>query len=145
MSPSSISLRPFFAPSSVAVVGASRRRGSIGGELFRNILAADFAGAAYPVNLKGEPVAGVRATRSIEQIDDTVDLAVICLPGEQVIDAAGAASRAGWRALCVISAGFAETGAEGRRRQEELLALVRAHGARLVGPNCLGIAVPRSG
>ena len=139
------SLRPFFAPASVAVVGASRRRGSIGGELFRNILAADFAGAAYPVNLKAEPVAGVRAYTSIEEIDATVDLAVICLPGEQVIDAARAALACGVAALCVISAGFAETGTEGRRRQDQLLALVRAHGARLVGPNCLGIAVPAIG
>ena len=139
------SLRPFFRPGSVAVVGASRRRGSIGGELFRNILAADFAGAAYPVNRKAEPVAGVRAYTSIEEIDDSVDLAVICLPGEQVLDAAKAALARGVLALCVISAGFAETGAEGRRRQEQLLALVRAHGARLVGPNCLGIAVPAIG
>ena len=70
---------------------------------------------------------------------------MICLPAEQVIDAASAALRRGVRALCVISAGFAETGAEGRARQERLLALVRAHGARLVGPNCLGIAVPARG
>src|SRR5262245_12412205 len=62
------SLRPFFEPSSVAVIGASRRRGSIGGELFRNILEGDFTGAAYPVNRDGEPVAGVRAYSSIEEI-----------------------------------------------------------------------------
>ena len=138
------SLRPFFAAASVAVIGASRRRGSIGGELFRNILAADFAGAAYPVNLSGEPVAGVRAYASIGEIPDAVDLAVICVPGRaRARRAPRRRSRAGSRALCVISAGFAEIGAEGRERQEHLLALVRAHGARLVGPNCLGIAVPR--
>jgi len=139
------SLRPFFQPKSVAVLGASRRRGSIGGELFRNILAADFAGAAYPINLKAEPVAGVRAYTSIEEIDAPIDLAVICLPGGQVVDAAKEALDHGVAALCVISAGFAETGAEGRERQDRLLALVRAHGARLVGPNCLGIAVPALG
>jgi len=139
------SLRPFFAPSSVAVIGASRRRGSIGGELFRNILAADFAGATYPVNLNGEPVAGVRGFRSITDIPDAIDLAVICLPAEHVIPAADAALSRGVEALCVISAGFAEMGAEGRERQERLLALVRSHGARLVGPNCLGIAVPGLG
>src|SRR2546423_2420940 len=72
------SLRPFFAPASVAVVGASRRRGSIGGELFRNVLAADFAGAAYPVNRNAEPVAGVAAYHSISDIPTPVDLAVIC-------------------------------------------------------------------
>jgi len=136
----SASLRPFFTPRSVAVIGASRRRGSIGGELFRNILAADFAGAAYPVNRSGEPVAGVRAYGSVEEIADPIDLAVICLPGAQVLDAAESALRGGVRALCVISAGFAESGAIGRERQERLLGLVRAHGARLVGPNCLGVS-----
>ena len=139
------SLRPFFTAATVAVVGASRRRGSIGGELFRNILEADFAGAVFPVNLKGEPVAGVRAYTSIGEIADSVELAVICLPAEHVLDAASDALRHGVRALCVISAGFAETGEEGRERQEHLLALVRAHGARLVGPNCLGVAVPGRG
>ena len=73
------------------MIGASRRRGSIGGELFRNILEADFAGAAYPVNRSGEPVAGVRAYTSIAEIPEPVDLAVICLPAEQVIEAAAAA------------------------------------------------------
>jgi acetate---CoA ligase (ADP-forming) len=135
------SLRPFFAPSSLAVIGASQRRDAIGGLLFRNVIAAEFAGAAYPVNLKGEPVAGVRAYTSIEELPETVDLAVICLPAARVLEAAEAALRSGVRALCVISAGFAEIGDEGRVRQEQLLALVRAHGGRLVGPNCLGIAV----
>jgi acetyl coenzyme A synthetase (ADP forming)-like protein len=139
------SLRPFFAPASVAVIGASKRRGSIGGELFRNILAADFAGAAYPVNRAGEAVAGVRAYRELEEIPDAIDLAVICVPGERVLEWAEAALRKGVPALCVISAGFAEVGSEGAARQERLLALVRAHGARLVGPNCLGIAVPALG
>ncbi len=139
------SLRPFFAPASVAVIGASKRRGSIGGELFRNILEADFTGATYPVNREGEPVAGVRAYRTIEEIPDPVDLAVISVPGKGVLESAEEALRKGVRALCVISAGFAEVGSEGVERQEKLLALVRAHGARLVGPNCLGIAVPPIG
>ena len=134
------SLRPFFLPTSVAVIGASSRRGSIGGELFRNVLTGDFTGAAYPVNRGGEPVGGVKAYTSIEEIPDAIDLAVICLPGDRVLEAAESALRHGTRALCVISAGFAEIGPEGRERQDELLALVRAHGARLVGPNCLGIA-----
>jgi acetyl coenzyme A synthetase (ADP forming)-like protein len=139
------SLRPFFEPRSVAVIGASRRRGSIGGELYRNILAADFAGAAYPVNRDGEAVGGVAGYSSVEEIPEVVDLAVICLPGPLVLDAAEAALARGVKALCVISSGFAEVGSEGRERQERLLELVRAYGGRLVGPNCLGIAVPRLG
>jgi RimJ/RimL family protein N-acetyltransferase/predicted CoA-binding protein len=137
------SLRPFFEPATVAVVGASPRRGSIGGELFRNVLAADFAGAAYPVNRGGEAVGGVRAYARVSEIPDHVDLAVVCLPGEAVLAAAEDALASGVRAVCVISAGFAESGAEGVDRQERLLALVRAHGARLVGPNCLGIAAAK--
>lgn len=134
------SLRPFFEPRSVAVIGASRRRGSIGGELFRNILAGDFRGAAHPVNRDGEPVAGVLAYSSIADIPEEVDLAVISLPAAAVLGAAEDALRKGVKALVIISAGFAEIGSEGARRQDELLALVRAHGARLIGPNCLGIA-----
>jgi acetate---CoA ligase (ADP-forming) len=133
------SLAPFFSPRTVAVVGASTRRGSIGGELFRNILDADFQGIAYPVNPKAESVAGVKAYPSIADVSGQVDLAVFCVPGASVLDEAEAALRKGTRALCVISAGFAETGVEGVRRQEDLLARVRAYGARLVGPNCLGI------
>jgi acetyl coenzyme A synthetase (ADP forming)-like protein len=135
------SLKPFFTPASVAVIGASTRRDAIGGIVFRNVLAGEFRGAAYPINRTGEPVAGVRAYTSIEELPETVDLAVVCLPAAHVLGAAESALKAGIRALCVISAGFAEVGEEGRERQEQLLALVRAHGGRLVGPNCLGIAV----
>jgi acetate---CoA ligase (ADP-forming) len=133
------SLTSFFEPKAVAVVGASTRRGSIGGELFRNILDSGFAGIAYPVNPKATSVAGVRAYPSVSDLPDPVDLAVFCVPGESVLGEAQAALRKGTRALCVISAGFAEMGADGIRRQDELLAVVRAHGARLIGPNCLGI------
>ena len=135
------SLRSFFQPERVAVVGASQRRGTIGGELFRNVLEGDFTGAVYPVNPKGSSVAGVRGYSSVGDVPDPVELAVIAVPGEHVLEAARDALKHGVRALVVISAGFAEVGSEGARRQDELLALVRAHGARLIGPNCLGIAV----
>ena len=135
------SLAPFFEPKTVAVVGASSRRGSIGGELFRNILESGYTGIAYPVNAKSPAIAGVKAYPSIADIPDGVDLAVFCLPAEAILAEAEAALVKGTKALCVISAGFAETGIEGERRQEQLLARVRAHGARLIGPNCLGIFV----
>ena len=92
------------------MIGASSRRGSIGGELFRNILDGDYLGSAFPVNPKGDAVGGVRGYRAIEEIGEPVDLAVICVPGDQVIAAADAVLLSGTRALCVISAGFAETG-----------------------------------
>ena len=135
------SLEPFFAPRTVAVLGASARRGTIGGELFRNVLRGEFDGISFPVNRTGASVAGVRAYRSVAEIGEEVDLAVVCLPGSAVLEAAEEALGAGVRALCVVSAGFAETGPEGETLQERLLELVRSHGARLIGPNCLGIAV----
>ena len=134
------SLHPFFLPQAVAVVGASSREGSIGGELFRNVLRGEFLGICFPVNKTAAPVAGVRAYPTVAAIGEPIDLAVICLPGHAVLDAAAEALAAGVRALCVISAGFAEVGAEGAARQQQLVALVREHGARLLGPNCLGIA-----
>ncbi len=137
------SLRPFFEPASVAVIGASARPGSIGGSVFRNIIHAEFTGAAYPINRDGTPVAGVRAYSSLRELPETVDLAVIAVGAEHVLDAARQALETGTRALCVISAGFAEVGPEGIARQQELLALVRGHGARLVGPNCLGLTSGR--
>jgi acyl-CoA synthetase (NDP forming) len=127
-------------PSSVAVLGASRRRGSIGGLLFRNIITGEFEGVAYPVNPAGDAVAGVRGYRSVEELPETPDLAVVCLPARHVLGGVEDALRRGTRAFCVISAGFAEVGDEGSKRQDELLALIRSHGGRLVGPNCLGVA-----
>ena len=135
------SLRPFFAPESVAVLGASRRRESIGGLLYRNIIAGEFEGIAYPVNPAGDAVAGVRGYRSVAELPEAPDLAVVCVPAQHVLPGVEDALRRGTRAICVISAGFAEVGEEGRDRQDQLLALVRAHGGRLVGPNCLGLAV----
>jgi acetate---CoA ligase (ADP-forming) len=134
------SLRPYFEARTVAVVGASPRRGTIGGELFRNVIEGEYVGAAYPVNRTGEPVAGVRGYGSISEIPDRVDLAVLCIPAAAVLDAAKSALDAGVKAVCVISAGFAEVGSEGVERQRALLAMIRAHGARLLGPNCLGIS-----
>jgi acyl-CoA synthetase (NDP forming) len=93
------------------------------------------------VNLAGDAVAGVRGYRSVEELPETPDLAVVCLPARHVLSGVEDALKRGTRAICVISAGFAEIGEEGRARQDELLALVRSHGGRLVGPNCLGLAV----
>ncbi len=134
------SLRPFFLPRSVAIIGASAREGSTGGDLFRNILHAGFKGVVYPVNSSATPVAGVRAYSSIDEIEDSVDLAIVCTPAQVVLDVVDDALRKGVRAIAVISAGFAEVGVDGQDLQEELLALVRMHGGRLLGPNILGIA-----
>ena len=134
------SLARFLDPASVAVYGASPRDGTIGGELFRNIVRGGFARPIFPVNRGADAVAGVPGYRSLRGIEPPVELALICVPADAVLGAAMDALAAGVRSICVVSAGFAEVGAEGAERQDRLLALVRAHGGRLIGPNCLGIA-----
>jgi acyl-CoA synthetase (NDP forming) len=93
----------------------------------------------FPVNPNAPVVQSVRAWPSIEAVPDPVDMAVLCVPREQVLATVDACARKGVRGLVVISAGFAETGDEGRALQDQLLARVRAHGMRMVGPNCLGL------
>ncbi|HEY3248912.1 MAG TPA: GNAT family N-acetyltransferase, partial [bacterium] len=132
-------LRAFFAPRAVAVIGASRERGTIGGEIFHNLLADGFAGPVYPVNPAAPVVQSVRAYPSIDAVPGPVDLAVIAVPAARVIETARECARVGVRALIVISAGFAETDEAGRLRQQELLRVCRATGMRLIGPNCMGI------
>ena len=132
-------MRAFFEPRSVAVIGASRRRGTVAGELFHNLLEAGFNGPVYPVNPKASVVQSVVAYKSVLEVPGPVDLAVLALPAPGVVEAAGECAAKGVPAIVVISAGFAETGPEGAQRQRELLAVCRAAGMRLIGPNCLGI------
>jgi len=133
-------LAAFLHPRSVAVIGASRRRGTIGGEIFHNLIHYGFAGPVYPVNPATKVVQSVAAYPSLAAIPDEVDLAVVVLPADRVIEAARQCAAKGVRALVVISAGFAETGREGAARQAELVRVCRAAGMRLVGPNCMGVA-----
>jgi len=132
-------MRVFLSPRSVAVIGASRQRGTVGAELFHNLLAAGFNGPVYPVNPNTPVVQSVVAYRSIGEVPGPVDLAVVAVPADSVAAAARECAAAGVRALVVISAGFAETGPEGAERQDRLLEVCRGSGMRLIGPNCLGI------
>ena len=132
-------LRSFLTPRSVAVIGASRRRRTIGGEILHNLTAAGFTGELYAVNDKARTAQGRKAYRSITDVPGSIDLAVIAIPAEQVANVARECAGAGARALLVISGGFAEAGPAGLRRQQELLAVCRETGMRLMGPNCLGV------
>lgn len=132
-------VKHFFEPASVAVIGASRRRGTIGGEILHNLIAGGFSGPVYAVNQRADVVQSLPAHPSVAAIGRPVDLAVVVVAAADVIDLARQCAAAGARALLVISAGFAEVGDEGRRRQRELLAVCREAGMRLVGPNCMGV------
>lgn len=133
------SLDPILRPRSVAVIGASQRRGSLSGEVFHNLLACGFHGPVFPVNPSRDVVQSVKAYPSIADVPGPVDLAVLVVPADRVNEAARAAGERGVRGLVVISAGFGEIGPAGQAREAELAQIVREHGMRMVGPNCLGV------
>lgn len=126
-------------PTSVAVIGASRTRGTIGAEIFHNLVANGFTGAVYPINPGATSVHGVRAYPSLRAVPDPVDLAVIVVPAARVEAVIDDCVAVGVKAVVVVTAGFAETGDAGRAVQDAILAKVRAAGIRMVGPNCLGL------
>ncbi|HSD46652.1 MAG TPA: GNAT family N-acetyltransferase, partial [Pyrinomonadaceae bacterium] len=133
-------LKLFFEPNGVAVIGASRQRATIGGEIFHNLLSYGFKGSVYPVNPAADVIENVKCYATIEAVPGQVDLAVVVVPAAKVVEVAAACARKGVKALVVISAGFSETGKEGQARQAELLSVCRSSGMRLIGPNCMGIA-----
>jgi acetate---CoA ligase (ADP-forming) len=132
-------LEHVLAPASVAVIGASRTRGTIGAELFRNLVANGFNGPVYPVNPSASVVQSAVAYPTVLDIPGPVDLAVIAVPASHAAETARQCAQKGVKSLVVISSGFAESGAEGASRQAELLAVCRGAGMRLVGPNCMGV------
>jgi acetyl coenzyme A synthetase (ADP forming)-like protein len=133
------SLRPFFYPASVAVIGASRDPNSIGFRLLQALITNRFRGAIYPVNPLAAQIAGIRVYPSLQAVPDPVDLAIVAVPRDQVLPVVDDCAIKGVRALIVITAGFAEVGADGLRRQKQLVEKVRHHGMRMIGPNCFGL------
>lgn len=133
------SIRPFFCPRAVAVVGASREPSSIGYRILDALLKDGYAGPVYPVNPRATTIAGVRVYSCVRDLPEPVDLAVVAVPRDAVLAVVDDCAARGVRALVVITAGFAEVGAEGRGLQQQLVEKVRGHGMRMVGPNCMGL------
>ncbi|MWB78750.1 CoA-binding protein [Pseudooceanicola sp. 216_PA32_1] len=138
-------LGAFFAPRSIAVIGASNDPGRIGGRPVDFCKAAGFAGPIYPVNPTRDEVQGLKAWPDIESIPGEVDLAVMAVPSARAAETLEACGRKGVRAVVVFSAGFSEVGAEGAAEQARLLEIARRHGMRMLGPNCLGFYSAASG
>ncbi|MHB8263279.1 MAG: bifunctional acetate--CoA ligase family protein/GNAT family N-acetyltransferase [Acidimicrobiales bacterium] len=133
------SIERILVPRSVVVIGAGRERGNIGHEIFRNLIQGGFNGPVYPVNASAPYVASVKAYESVLDIPGQVDLAVIVVPAPAVAEVIEqcAVKRVG--GLVIISAGFAETGADGLREQRRIVRIAHSMGMRLVGPNCMGV------
>ncbi|MFF9159937.1 GNAT family N-acetyltransferase [Streptomyces longwoodensis] len=137
------SVRRLLAPGSVAVIGTGRTPGGVGRGLLRNIRASGFTGRLHAVN-KAFPddlreLDGVPAHRSVRDIDGPVDLAVVAVPAEHVPEAVTECGAHGVQGLVVVSAGYAESGPEGRERQRALVRQARAYGMRIIGPNSFGV------
>jgi acetyl coenzyme A synthetase (ADP forming)-like protein len=133
------SIARLLSPRSIVVVGAGRASGTIGHELFRNLIAYDFRGAVYPVNRVAASVAGVRAYPSVLDVPDVVDLVIVAVPAREVAQVVADAAERRARGLVIITAGFAEAGASGADDQRALVSVARRNGMRIIGPNCLGV------
>lgn len=134
-----------FRPKRVAVVGASASPEKYGYIILKNILDAAFQGTVYPVNPKAEAILGLPCTKSIADLPEGVDLAVIIIPAKAVPEAIRECGLRSVRAAVIISGGFAESGPDGAALQVQVGAIAREFGVRIVGPNCQGVNNPHHG
>src|SRR5210317_1301831 len=138
-------LHKVFEPRSVAIIGASDRPLSVGGQVMGMLLESDFQGELYPVNPTHEQIREQRCYTSVSAIERDVDLAVVAVPARSVAAVLRECGEHGIGAAIVISAGFGEAGEQGLALQNEIVDIARSHDIALVGPNCLGVIRPRVG
>ena len=138
-------LASLFTPESIALYGASDRTDSVGGVVFKNLITSGFKGRIYAINPKRDEVQGEKAYSSLDAIDELVDLVVVATPAKSIPGIVEACGERGVKMMLILSAGFRETGAEGRRLEDRVTELVKRYGIRLMGPNCLGIIRPDKG
>ncbi|MEM3896002.1 MAG: acetate--CoA ligase family protein [Archaeoglobaceae archaeon] len=133
-------MRSFFYPNSIALVGASAKKGSVGNVILKNL--KKFGGKIYAINPNHTEIEGVECFPSVESLPEVVDLAIIATPARTVSKIVNECGRKGIKNVIVISAGFRETGSEGAVLEEKVAEIARKHGIRLLGPNCLGVINP---
>lgn len=126
-------------PKSIAVIGASTKQATIGSEIMKRLRDYKFTGDIYPINPKADNIEGFKVYPTVLDIPGNVDLAVIIIPQKFVLDVLAQCNEKGIKGICIISAGFKESGPEGAKAELELLAKLREYGMRCVGPNCMGV------
>ena len=131
-------LNAIFKPKSVAIIGASRTPGKVGWVLTNNIVSSGYKGPIYPVNVKGDEILGLKIYRSILDIPNDVELAVISIPSQYVTQTVEECGQKGVKAMIIISAGFKEIGSEGAQLEKKLVEIAQKYDMRIQGPNCLG-------
>ncbi|HHX74834.1 MAG TPA: CoA-binding protein, partial [Firmicutes bacterium] len=132
-------LQRLFKPKSVAVIGASNKKGKIGYSVMANLKDSGFQGAVYPINPKEEEILGYRCYRSVKDVGQPIDVAVVTVPAALVAGVAEECGVAGVKFLVVITAGFKEIGKEGLERERELVRICQKYNIRIVGPNIVGV------
>lgn len=135
-------LNPFFAPKSVAVIGASPKEGNQGGRIIESLRAHGFSGRVVAVHPRGESISSCPVVRSVAELPGDMDLAIAAVPARNVPGLVEPLAERGIRHLIVISAGFAETGPEGLSLERELCEAGKRFGVRIMGPNCMGVLSP---
>jgi acetyltransferase len=139
-----LDIEKIFNPTSIAVIGASDKEGSVGYALMRNLTQEGYEGKIYPVNIHKPEILGSKAYQTVAQLPEIVDLAVITTPAKAVPDIVQQCGKAGIVGVIILSAGFKETGSEGERLEEKIVEAKRKYNMRIVGPNCLGVIRPSS-
>ena len=132
-------LSKIMKPKSIAVIGASTKEHTIGSDIMKRLQEYKFNGKIYPVNPKGGIIEGIQAYTNVTEIPDEIDLALIVVNAKFVLNTLDECHKKGIKGLCIITAGFKETGKEGAELEKQLLEKVRQYGMRCVGPNCLGV------
>jgi len=136
-----MSLQSFFNPQSVAIVGASRQKGKVGYEILVNMVNSGYEGRIFPVNRSADTIEGLKCYPDLEAIGETPELVIVIVPAKFVLDVMEQCVKVGTKAVIIITAGFKEVGAEGKKLEEEVVRVARRGQIRVIGPNCLGVIV----
>ena len=137
-----LNLDKIFNPRSIAVVGASDEKGSVGYVLIKNLTELGYKGNVYLVNIRKKEILGFKAYQTVDQLPEKVDLAVIATPAKTVPDVVEQCGKAGIIGIIILSAGFKEVGLKGKQLEDRILEAKKKYNLRIVGPNCLGIIRP---
>ena len=134
-----MSLEEFFEPKSIAVIGASRKEGSLGNVFLDSLLKFGYTGQLYPINPNTSDINGIPCIASIDALPEIPDMAVILIRKELAVDAVEECGKKGIKNIIMITAGFREVGGDGIKREKELMKVIRKYKMQLIGPNCMGV------
>jgi len=137
-----MAFKSFFNPESVAIVGASRQKNKVGYEILTNMIAAGYKGKIFPVNPKADAIEGLKCYPDLKSIGETPDLVIIIVPAKIVPAIMQECAKVGAKSVIIITAGFKETGKEGKELEDQIVQIARQSGIRIIGPNCLGVIAP---